>query len=218
MKIGFVSLGCPKNLVDAEVMLGLAEEAGQSVTPIADGADVLVVNTCAFIDRAKEESVEYDSRDGRAQEAGAGPATGRDRLSRGALSRRAAAGDSRDRCRSRHGRSAEDSRGACPGPSATGSDRHATGLLQAGPGHVSTPGILRNLASTFPTISTTPTLPVDSRRPATTPTQDCRRLRLQVRVLHHPQDARALPQPHRPSPSSKRRDALAARGRRKSSC
>jgi ribosomal protein S12 methylthiotransferase len=57
MKIGFVSLGCPKNLVDAEVMLGLAEEAGHVVTPVAGDADVLVVNTCAFIDRAKEESV-----------------------------------------------------------------------------------------------------------------------------------------------------------------
>ena len=57
LKIGFVSLGCPKNLVDAEVMLGLAEQAGHVVTPVADEADVLVVNTCAFIDRAKEESV-----------------------------------------------------------------------------------------------------------------------------------------------------------------
>ena len=57
MKIGFVSLGCPKNLVDAEVMLGLAEQAGHVVTSVADEADVLVVNTCAFIDRAKEESV-----------------------------------------------------------------------------------------------------------------------------------------------------------------
>ena len=57
MKIGFVSLGCPKNLVDAEVMLGLAEQAGHVITPVADEADVLVVNTCAFIDRAKEESV-----------------------------------------------------------------------------------------------------------------------------------------------------------------
>jgi ribosomal protein S12 methylthiotransferase len=57
MKIGFVSLGCPKNLVDAEVMLGLAEQAGHVVTSLADEADVLVVNTCAFIDRAKEESV-----------------------------------------------------------------------------------------------------------------------------------------------------------------
>jgi ribosomal protein S12 methylthiotransferase len=58
MKIGFVSLGCPKNLVDSEVMLGLAEQAGHEVTPDADGADVLVVNTCAFIDRAKQESVD----------------------------------------------------------------------------------------------------------------------------------------------------------------
>ena len=58
MKIGFVSLGCPKNLVDAEVMLGLAEQAGHEITADAEGADVLVVNTCAFIDRAKQESVD----------------------------------------------------------------------------------------------------------------------------------------------------------------
>jgi ribosomal protein S12 methylthiotransferase len=58
MKIGFVSLGCPKNLVDSEVMLGLAEQAGHEITSEADGADVLVVNTCAFIDRAKQESVD----------------------------------------------------------------------------------------------------------------------------------------------------------------
>jgi ribosomal protein S12 methylthiotransferase len=58
MKIGFLSLGCPKNLVDGEVMLGLAREAGHEITPDADTADVLVVNTCAFIDRAKEESID----------------------------------------------------------------------------------------------------------------------------------------------------------------
>ena len=58
MKIGFVSLGCPKNLVDSEVMLGLAEQAGHEITTEADGADVLVVNTCAFIDRAKQESID----------------------------------------------------------------------------------------------------------------------------------------------------------------
>src|SRR5918995_2455238 len=58
MKIGFVSLGCPKNLVDAEVMLGLAEQAGHEITSDAAGADVLVVNTCAFIDRAKQESID----------------------------------------------------------------------------------------------------------------------------------------------------------------
>ncbi|MGE0814334.1 MAG: 30S ribosomal protein S12 methylthiotransferase RimO [Vicinamibacterales bacterium] len=58
MKIGFVSLGCPKNLVDAEVMLGTAEQAGHEITSDAAGADVIVVNTCAFIDRAKQESID----------------------------------------------------------------------------------------------------------------------------------------------------------------
>jgi ribosomal protein S12 methylthiotransferase len=58
MKIGFLSLGCPKNLVDGEVMLGLAREAGHELTSDSADADVLVVNTCAFIDSAKEESIE----------------------------------------------------------------------------------------------------------------------------------------------------------------
>ena len=58
MKIGFVSLGCPKNLVDSEVMLGMAEKAGHEITADASQADVLVVNTCAFIDRAKQESID----------------------------------------------------------------------------------------------------------------------------------------------------------------
>jgi ribosomal protein S12 methylthiotransferase len=58
MKIGLISLGCPKNLVDGEVMLGIAREAGHVITPDAAGADVLVVNTCAFIDNAKQESID----------------------------------------------------------------------------------------------------------------------------------------------------------------
>src|SRR5436190_22015520 len=57
MKIGFLSLGCPKNLVDGEVMLGLARDAGHEITADASDAEAIVVNTCAFIDRAKEESV-----------------------------------------------------------------------------------------------------------------------------------------------------------------
>jgi ribosomal protein S12 methylthiotransferase len=57
MKIGFVSLGCPKNLVDSEVMMGLSQDGGHTLTPNPSDADVLVVNTCAFIDSAKEESV-----------------------------------------------------------------------------------------------------------------------------------------------------------------
>jgi ribosomal protein S12 methylthiotransferase len=58
MKIGFVSLGCPKNLVDSEVMLGMAEKEGHEITADSSQADVLVVNTCAFIDRAKQESID----------------------------------------------------------------------------------------------------------------------------------------------------------------
>ncbi len=58
MKIGMVSLGCPKNLVDSEVMLGLAQQSGHQLTRDAADADVLVVNTCAFIDKAKQESID----------------------------------------------------------------------------------------------------------------------------------------------------------------
>jgi ribosomal protein S12 methylthiotransferase len=58
MKIGLISLGCPKNLVDSEVMLGLARDAGHELVQDAAAADVLVVNTCAFIDSAKQESID----------------------------------------------------------------------------------------------------------------------------------------------------------------
>jgi ribosomal protein S12 methylthiotransferase len=58
MKIGFLSLGCPKNLVDGEVMLGMARQAGHEITTDASSAEVLVVNTCAFIDSAKQESID----------------------------------------------------------------------------------------------------------------------------------------------------------------
>ncbi|HJQ99570.1 MAG TPA: 30S ribosomal protein S12 methylthiotransferase RimO [Candidatus Polarisedimenticolaceae bacterium] len=56
-KVGVVSLGCSKNLVDTEVMLGHLDGAGFSFVPQADGADVLVVNTCAFIEASREESI-----------------------------------------------------------------------------------------------------------------------------------------------------------------
>ncbi|GGG76877.1 30S ribosomal protein S12 methylthiotransferase RimO [Edaphobacter dinghuensis] len=56
-KIGFVSLGCPKNLVDSEVMMGMLHQAGGELTPQAEDAEILVVNTCSFIDSAKQESV-----------------------------------------------------------------------------------------------------------------------------------------------------------------
>ncbi len=58
LRIGFVSLGCPKNLVDSEVMMGMLEQAGAELTTDTASADVLVVNTCSFIDSAKQESVD----------------------------------------------------------------------------------------------------------------------------------------------------------------
>jgi ribosomal protein S12 methylthiotransferase len=58
LKIGFVSLGCPKNLVDSEVMMGQLVARGHELTPHPDQAEVLVVNTCSFIDPAKRESVD----------------------------------------------------------------------------------------------------------------------------------------------------------------
>ncbi len=57
-KVGFVSLGCPKNLVDSEVMMGTLAEAGWEITNNADEADTVVVNTCGFIESAKQESVD----------------------------------------------------------------------------------------------------------------------------------------------------------------
>ena len=58
MKIGFVSLGCSKNLVDTEVMLKILADAGYEITPDETEADIIVVNTCGFIQSAKEEAIE----------------------------------------------------------------------------------------------------------------------------------------------------------------
>ena len=57
-RIGFVSLGCPKNLVDSEVMMGMLDQAGAELTNRPETADILVVNTCSFIDKAKQESID----------------------------------------------------------------------------------------------------------------------------------------------------------------
>jgi ribosomal protein S12 methylthiotransferase len=56
-RVGFVSLGCPKNLVDSEVMMGLLARAGAELSPRAEDADIIVVNTCSFIESAQQESV-----------------------------------------------------------------------------------------------------------------------------------------------------------------
>jgi ribosomal protein S12 methylthiotransferase len=53
-KIGFVSLGCPKNLVDSEVMMGQLQKHGYELTTDREAADVMVINTCGFIQTAKE--------------------------------------------------------------------------------------------------------------------------------------------------------------------
>src|SRR5580693_5397931 len=72
-KVGFVSLGCPKNLVDSEVMMGMLAQAGAELIPRAEDADVIVVNTCSFIASAQQESVDTilemarHKTDGRAQ-------------------------------------------------------------------------------------------------------------------------------------------------------
>ena len=57
-KIGFISLGCPKNIVDSEVMMGQLKQKGHQITAAAEEADTVVVNTCGFIDSAKKESIE----------------------------------------------------------------------------------------------------------------------------------------------------------------
>src|ERR1700680_2063236 len=57
-KVGFISLGCPKNLVDSEVMMGILTREGYELTPRADEAEIIVVNTCSFIESAQKESVD----------------------------------------------------------------------------------------------------------------------------------------------------------------
>ncbi|MEZ5323766.1 MAG: 30S ribosomal protein S12 methylthiotransferase RimO [Verrucomicrobiales bacterium] len=67
IKVGLVSLGCAKNLIDSEIMIGHLQEAGMVMIPEAELADVLIINTCSFIDMAKKESIGaiHDAVDGR---------------------------------------------------------------------------------------------------------------------------------------------------------
>jgi ribosomal protein S12 methylthiotransferase len=70
IKVGLVSLGCAKNLIDSEVMVGHLQQAGMAMTPEAELADVLIINTCSFIDMAKKESISavHEAVDGRAED------------------------------------------------------------------------------------------------------------------------------------------------------
>src|SRR5437868_3405702 len=85
-KVGMISLGCAKNLVDAEIMLGSVLKSGMQITANADEADVLVVNTCAFIDSAKEESIEAILE--AHQQRGLGKRTGQKLIVSGCMSQR----------------------------------------------------------------------------------------------------------------------------------
>ena len=57
-KVGMISLGCPKNQVDAEHMLAMMDAEGWEIVDYVDGCDVVIVNTCGFIDDAKKEAIE----------------------------------------------------------------------------------------------------------------------------------------------------------------
>lgn len=71
LTVGLISLGCPKNLIDSEIMIGHMQKAGMTMTPEPELADVMVVNTCAFIDQAKQEAIDAILDVVRARESGA---------------------------------------------------------------------------------------------------------------------------------------------------
>ena len=133
MKIGLISLGCPKNLVDGEVMLGLARQAGHELTRDAADADVLVVNTCAFIDRAKQESIDAILEMAELKKA----APSRRLVVTGCLAERyrdeLTGPDPGDRRGARHGRGAADcQRARRPSRACAGARRLADGVPPAG--------------------------------------------------------------------------------------
>ncbi len=203
-----ISLGCPKNLVDSEVMLGLAQRSGHELTRDAADADVLVVNTCAFIDKAKQESIDAILEMAELKK------TGRCRqlvvtgcMAR-ALPRRAArreipeidvvlgTGEVPEIVRALGGAAAGGPAGAVSGllphaqpRAAPARERRArrTPNPDAGP---------RTAAQSLPTyIYDARHAPPAGDATALRLRQDRRGVRLQVRVLHHPDAARQLPQP-----------------------
>ena len=214
MKIGFLSLGCPKNLVDGEVMLGIARDAGHEITADAAGADVLVVNTCAFIDSAKQESIDailemaQHKRDGN-------------------CTRLVVTGCLAERYR-------DELRKEIPEIDAvlgTGEVPQILGAIGTGRGAGSEPRSCRRSklfrSSDFAAAvrEPNPTADPEPDRPGPTPDlplrrrhaappddagalrlrEDRRGLRLHLRVLHHPDAARQVPQPRRPTRSCARR-------------
>ena len=218
MKIGFVSLGCPKNLVDGEVMLGLARRPGTRSPPTPREPTCIVVNTCAFIDTAKQESIDAILEMAAAQARRQLQAAGRDRLPGRALSRRAAG--------RRFRRSTPCSAPARCRRSSTRSAVAASDGRRVEPS--STFGPLTFSAKPAARIAGPRTPDAEPARPtylydaddAAPPhhaaalrlRQGRRRLRLHLRVLHHPDAARRVSQPRRATRSSPRRERWPTRG------
>ena len=173
-KAGFISLGCPKNLVDSEVMMGILARNGYELTPRADEADVLVVNTCSFIAPAQQESIDTILEMAEHKKFGAREETDRRRLPGGALSRRRSCeqipevdavigtGEVESILEAVEGELRCDAAASAPLSVVSLSRSHAAHALDAAP---------RRLH------------------------QDRRGLRSSLHVLHHPAIAREIPQP-----------------------
>ncbi len=115
-KVGFVSLGCPKNLVDSEVMMGMLHDNGAELTPDAEDAEIIVINTCSFIDSAKQESVNTILEMVQHKTEGRAKKHHRRRLPGRALPRRDPQKYSRGRRRRRHRRTRRHPRRRRPHP------------------------------------------------------------------------------------------------------
>ena len=225
MKIGMVSLGCPKNLVDSEVMLGLAQQQGHQLTRDAADADVLIVNTCAFIDKAKQESIDTILEMAEHKKTGACRrlvVTGcmaeryRDELRAQIPEIDAVLGTGEVpeivRTAIRRLRTATGSAEAsCEGGERDPSDgSRASRYYERTANRSGSRSETRRPETCRPT-STTRALRACWPPPSLRLREDCRGLRLQVRLLHHPDAAREVPQPHaRVDPGEAER--LAAQG------
>lgn len=102
VKVGMVSLGCSKNQVDGEIMLSLIQRDGYELCGDAEQCDVVIINTCAFIEDAKRESIENILEFCRAQASGCHQGCGCDRLSGRAVPAGAGDRDPGGRCHSGH--------------------------------------------------------------------------------------------------------------------
>ena len=154
--------------------MGILARAGYEFTPRADEADVLVVNTCSFIAPAQQESVQYDSGDGRIQEIRPRAKADRRRMPGRALPRRNPRADSRSRRGDRHGRSGKNSRSRAKASCAARMPQ----ARQPADVSLSRPHAAHSLHAAPRRLH-----------------QDRRRLRSSLHVLHHPAVARKIPQP-----------------------